>query len=112
MTLLNTAILNGFAVVVKVLTLLGLNKVLAVYIGPTGYAAMGQFQNAVQMITTFASGALNTGVTKYTAEFNGDANKQIQLWKTAGTISLTGTLVAAVVIAFLSDTLSKVLLKN
>ena len=67
MTLIRTSLLNGIAVVIKMLTLLSINKVLAIYVGPVGYAALGQFQNAVQMITTFASGAINTGVTKYTA---------------------------------------------
>ncbi|BBI60616.1 hypothetical protein HSBAA_19220 [Vreelandella sulfidaeris] len=69
MTLIKTSLLNGIAVVIKMLTLLGLNKILAIYVGPTGYAAIGNFQNAVQMITTFASGAINTGVVKYTAEY-------------------------------------------
>ncbi|SEA52552.1 O-antigen translocase [Marinobacterium iners] len=101
MTLIKTSLLNGIAVVIKMLTLLGLNKILAIYVGPTGYAALGQFQNAVQMITTLASGAINTGVTKYTAEYHEDEAKQHAVWRTAGTISLTGSvLVAIAVIAF------------
>jgi len=101
MTLIKTSLLNGIAVVIKMLTLLGLNKILAIYVGPSGYAALGQFQNAVQMITTLASGAINTGVTKYTAEYHEDEAKQHAVWRTAGTISLTGSvLVAIAVIAF------------
>ncbi|GAA0691758.1 O-antigen translocase [Marinobacterium maritimum] len=101
MTLIKTSLLNGIAVVIKMLTLLGLNKILAIYVGPSGYAALGQFQNAVQMITTLASGAINTGVTKYTAEYHEDEAKQHAIWRTAGTISLVGSvLVAIAVIAF------------
>lgn len=101
MTLIKTSLLNGIAVVIKMLTLLGLNKILAIYVGPSGYAALGQFQNAVQMITTLASGAINTGVTKYTAEYHEDETRQHAVWRTAGTISLTGSvLVAIAVIAF------------
>ncbi|AVQ87628.1 O-antigen translocase [Plesiomonas shigelloides] len=101
MTLIKTSLLNGIAVFIKMLTLLGLNKILAIYVGPAGYAALGQFQNAVQMITTLASGAINTGVTKYTAEYHEDESKQHEIWRTAGTIALIGTvLVATVVIAF------------
>ena len=59
MTLVRTSLLNAIAVAIKMLTLLGINKILAVYVGPAGYAALGQFQNAVQMISTFASGAIN-----------------------------------------------------
>lgn len=93
--------LNGIAVVVKMLTLLGINKVLAVYVGPSGYAAIGQFQNAVQMITTLASGAINTGVTKYTAEYHYSEQKQRAVWRTAGTMAIIGSLLTgALLIAF------------
>ncbi|GIC26062.1 lipopolysaccharide biosynthesis protein [Vibrio cholerae] len=101
MTLIKTSLLNGIAVFIKMLTLLGLNKILAIYVGPAGYAALGQFQNAVQMITTLASGAINTGVIKYTAEYHDDESKQHAIWRTAGTISLIGSvLVASAVMVF------------
>jgi len=96
MTLIKTSLLNGIAVIIKMLTLLGLNKILAIYVGPAGYAALGQFQNAVQMVTTLASGAINTGVTKYTAEYHDDEAKQHAVWRTAGTISLVGSIVVAI----------------
>ena len=88
MTLIKTSLLNAIAVVIKMLTLLGLNKILAVYVGPAGYAAIGQLQNAIQMILTLSGGALNTGVTKYTAEYVDDESKQLNLWKTAFKINL------------------------
>lgn len=112
MTLVKTSLLNGIAVVVKMLTLLGLNKILAVYVGPAGYAALGQFQNAVQMITIFASGAINTGVTKYTAEYHYDQEKQHVVWRTAGTIALFGSLVTSTVIAIFSQPLAIWFLKD
>ena len=59
MTLIKTSLLNGIAVLVKLLTLLGLNKILAIYVGPAGYAVLGQFQNAVQMITTLTSSSIS-----------------------------------------------------
>ncbi len=77
------------------LTLLGINKILAVYVGPAGYATLGQFQNAVQMISTLASGAINTGVTKYTAEYHEDDERQRAVWRTAGTIALSGSVFLA-----------------
>lgn len=96
MTLIKTSLLNGIAVIIKMLTLLGLNKILAIYVGPAGYAALGQFQNAVQMVITLASGAINTGVTKYTAEYHDDEVKQHAVWRTAGTISLVGSIMVAI----------------
>lgn len=112
MTLIKTSLLNGIAVVIKMLTLLGLNKILAIYVGPSGYAALGQFQNAVQMITTFASGAINTGVTKYTAEYYQDEAKQHAVWRTAGTVALTGSLITAVFVIGFNRTLAGWFLKD
>lgn len=112
MTLIRTSLLNGIAVAIKMLTLLGLNKILAVYVGPAGYAALGQFQNAMQMITTFASGAINTGVIKYTAEYHDDPTKQHKVWRTAGTIALAGSLVTGTLIAVFNQSLAAWFLKD
>lgn len=112
MTLIKTSLLNGIAVVIKMLTLLGINKILAIYVGPTGYAALGQFQNVVQMITTFSSGAINIGVTKYTAEYHDDEAKQHKVWRTAGTIALTGSIVTGLLIATFNQYLAVLFLKN
>lgn len=89
------------------LTLLGINKILAIYVGPAGYAALGQFQNAVQMISTLASGAINTGVTKYTAEYHDNEAEQRKVWQTAGTIALTGSLVLSVLVFIFRERLAR-----
>lgn len=112
MTLIKTSLLNGIAVLVKMLTLLGINKVLAIYVGPVGYAALGQFQNAIQMITTFASGAINTGVTKYTAEYHYDEKKQQSVWRSAGTIAICGSLICSVIILLYSKELAAWILND
>ncbi|MGC1183508.1 O-antigen translocase [Legionella sp.] len=112
MTFIKTSLLNGIAVLVKILTLLGINKILAIYVGPVGYAALGQFQNAVTMITTFASGAINTGVTKYTAEYYDDEQRQRSVWRTAGTVAFTGSLLSSLIIAFFSKNMAVWFLKD
>lgn len=94
------------------LTMLGINKILAIYVGPTGYAALGQFQNALQIITTFASGAINTGVTKYTAEYFDDEAKQYAVWQTAGTIALIGSIITGTLVILFNQTLATLFLKN
>ena len=88
MNLLKTSVLNGVAVLIKTATMFLLNKILAVYVGPAGYAAIGQFQNFIQMITTFAGSAVTTAVVKYTAEYHEDEIKQRTVWQTAGSIVL------------------------
>jgi PST family polysaccharide transporter len=107
LTLIKTSLLNAIAVGVKMLTLLGLNKILAVYVGPAGYAALGQFQSAIQLISTLASGAINTGVTKYTAEYHEDLERQRAIWQTAGAIALTGSAVFSLLVFLFRTELAK-----
>ena len=49
-----------------------INKIIAIYIGPAGIALIGQFQNFMGIITTIGNGAINSGVTKYVAEYHED----------------------------------------
>lgn len=112
MSLIKTSLLNSVAVVTKLATTLFLNKILAVYVGPAGYAVIGQFLNIVGVVTTFASGALNTGVTKYTAEYFDDEARQKTVWRTAGTISIVATLLLSILIAIFHKKLALLGLKR
>lgn len=106
MNLLKTSVLNGVAVLIKTATMFILNKILALYVGPAGYAAIGQFQNFVQMVTTFAGSAINTAVIKYTAEYYEDENKQRDIWRTAGSIVLIFSLISSLFILIFQEKLS------
>ena len=106
MGLFKTSILNGIAVLVRVITGFLLNKILAVYVGPSGYATMGQFQNFIQMVTSFSGGAINTGVIKYTAEYYEDAEKQRGIWRTAGSLVLICSFIFALLIILFNVQLS------
>lgn len=112
MNLVRTSLLNSVAVVIKMLTLLGLNKVLAVYVGPAGYAAIGQFQNSLQMITTFTGGAISNGVVKYTAQYHDRPDQQLKLWRTAGTLTIVGSVLVGVLVALLHRQLAIIFLKD
>ncbi|MEK4083018.1 O-antigen translocase [Psychrobacillus sp. FSL K6-1415] len=70
MNFFKTSLLSGLSTVIKLLSGLIVNKVVAVYIGPAGIALIGQFQNFLSIITTFGNGAISSGVTKYVAEFH------------------------------------------
>ncbi|HEY9134268.1 MAG TPA: O-antigen translocase [Pseudomonadales bacterium] len=112
MTLIKTSLLNAIAVAIRMLTLLGLNKILAIYVGPSGYAVIGQFQNALTMVMTFAGGAINTGVTKYTAEYYASESQQHTVWQTAFIISLVFTFVISIFMAVFNRWLAEVIFKD
>lgn len=112
MTLIKTSLLNAIAVAIRMLSMLGINKILALYLGPSGYAAIGQFQNAIQIINVFASGALNTGVTKYTAEYRMRLERQILVWRTAGTFAIATSLISGFIVILFSNQLASFFLKD
>lgn len=110
MTLWRTSFLSGLSVVTKLATSLFLNKVLAVYVGPAGYGVIGQFQSLISMVTTFASGAVNTGVTKYTAEYSDQPERQRAVWGTAASLGLLGAVIFGTALVLARDPLSRWLL--
>lgn len=112
MNLLKTSALNGIAVLIKTVTLFILNKILAIYVGPSGYAVIGQFQNFIQIVTTFAGGAINTAVIKYTAEYYENENKQRVVWKAAGSIVFIFSVIAASLIIIFQKQLSFIIFHN
>jgi PST family polysaccharide transporter len=110
MALLRTSVWNGLAVSVRMASALVVNKILAVLVGPGGYALIGQFQNGVTVVIAFATGALGTGVTKYTAEYGDDREAQIRLWRTAGSITLAASCASASAVVIGSVPLARWLL--
>jgi PST family polysaccharide transporter len=96
--LVKVGILTMVSVGFKMTAMFGINKILAIYVGPSGYALVGQFQNFIQIIAIFGGGAINTGVTKYTAEYEGNPTYQHRLWSTALILTVAGAISTTLVI--------------
>jgi PST family polysaccharide transporter len=111
-TLVKTSLLNSVAVGFKVASALALNKILAIYVGPGGYAIIGQFQNAVSVTVQLAGGIFCTGVTKATAQHFDDKETQHAIWKTAIRISLFSSIVAGLGLLLLGNWAATWLLKR
>lgn len=112
MTLIKTSILSFIATATKMISGLIINKAIAVYIGPVGLALVGQFQNFSQLAMTAAQGAINNGVTKYTAEYGKDHERIPILFSTAAKISLFSSLVVGSGIVLFSSYASLHFLKS
>lgn len=104
--LLKSSALNAIAVMFKIISNLILNKVLAVYVGPSGYAIIGQFQNILNLSLAFSSGSIANGVTKYTAEYQNDEVELHHIWRTSFTFSLITSLLFSLILFVFSDFLS------
>lgn len=105
MTLIKTSVLTAISTVVKMIAGFAINKVIAVYAGPSGLAFIGQLQNFISISTTLSNGAINNGVVKYTAEYKTDEEKK-KLFSTALKISVSSALFIAILIAIFAPYIS------
>lgn len=88
MSLIKTTFFSGIIALVRFATIFISNKVIAIYTGTTGIALIGAFTNFINIVFTFANGAINTGVIKYTAEYEGNEEKLKSLFSTSFKFSL------------------------
>lgn len=90
MKLIKTTLLSGVITLVRLASGFVSLKIIAVIIGPTGVALVGQLANFITMAGTVASGAMNSGVTSLTAKYHGDEIKKNKIWQAS--IWLSGVL--------------------
>ena len=97
----------------KVASGIVINKAVSIFIGPSGLALIGQFQNILQIMMTLAQGGINSGVTKYTAEYGVSAEDKLPcLWSTAAIITLICSSIIGLLSIFLSSYFSRVILNS
>lgn len=76
MNLLKTSFYTSISTAVTFICGFIVAKVVAVKIGPSGIAMVGQFQNTMAILTMLGSGAINMGVVKYLSQCKGDTEEQ------------------------------------
>jgi len=83
LTLIKTSLLSLIATIFKISYGLVLNKLLAVYVGPSGVALVGQFQSIQSGLSGLATAGFGQGLTKYLAEYRGNRQKSAAIFATA-----------------------------
>lgn len=104
--------LTAVSTVIKMLTGLMTVKIVAVIIGPSGLALLGQLNNFVVLVLNVANGGINTGITKYVAENERDKEKIKTILSTALKITLCCSFFVALALLFLSHYLSEIILND
>lgn len=89
MNLVRTTLFSGIITIIRIVSGFISSKVIAVYTGPSGVALIGAFTNFISIVLTFANGAINTGVVKFTAEYDNNDEKLKSLFSTSFKISLS-----------------------
>ncbi|WP_169628258.1 O-antigen translocase [Flavobacterium filum] len=78
--------MNSFAIFLRIGFGLVISKVLAIYVGPTGMALVGNLRNFQTSLESFATLGFQNGIVKYTAQFKGDTQ---QFKKLISTVTIT-----------------------
>jgi polysaccharide transporter, PST family len=110
MNLLKTSFLSSIATVIKILTGFIVNKVLAIYVGPTGIAQIGQLQNFFSIVSNLSNFSISQGVTKYVSFYGEEEDKQLKYINAAITISFIASIITGLLIIVLQKYLSIILL--
>lgn len=110
--LIKTSAYNGVATVVRMILGMISNKICSVYLGPAGYALLGQYGNYSSIASSFANGGIGSGVVKYVAEYYDRLDKRDKIISTALFIVFISSAIIGLSSIILSKFLSVFLLKS
>ncbi|MFC0229272.1 O-antigen translocase [Serratia aquatilis] len=108
MKITKVVFLTSASTVVKLLSSVVINKFVSLFIGPSGLAVIGHFQNISGIIQTFAIAGLTNGVVKYTA----DTQSRNSLWSTALKVTIIMSLLCGCVLVVFSSQLASYFLED
>lgn len=78
--------LNSFSILIKIVIGFITSKVIAIFLGPSGMALVGNFRNFISSTEAFATLGFENGLVKYVAEHKNDNEK---LTKTLSTVFIS-----------------------
>lgn len=109
--LLKVTFYNAIATVIRMLSSLATNKIMAVLIGAEGFVLIGQISNLYAVVITFVT-ALGVALTKYVAQYKLSHAKTRTYLDTVFTISLLYSLVVTLALLLFAAPLSAWFLKT
>jgi len=110
--LLKVASWTSIATLIKMIATLVMSKILSAFVGPSGIAILGQLWNSVTLFTTIASGGLNTGIIKYTAEYPNNSSFRKNILDTAFGLTIIFSFSTSIGLLVFSSFLSKKLFNS
>lgn len=112
MKLIKAGFLNAISTSIKIISGFVVNKAVAVWVGPSGMAIIGQFQSFISMILMVANGGINNGIVKYVSEYSEDEQNRKKIISTAFCISLISSIFISVLLIIFNKQLALFLLKK
>ena len=111
-SLIKTSAYNGVATVIRMILGIISNKICSVYLGPSGYALLGQYANYSTIASSFATGGISSGLIKYVAEYYDQLDKREKIISTSLFIVLICSAIVGIISIVLCRFFSILLLKS
>lgn len=113
MKLLGTVFLGGLLTLFRMLTGFIVTKFVAVYVGPTGVALLGQLQSFVAGVNGLIANQIGQGIVRFTAEHK-DSDYEItkEWWSAAASLLLMTVVIVGGLVTLLSKPISLWLFDN
>ncbi len=112
MKLIKTSIFSAIITFIRIASGFVASKVVALFTGPAGVALIGQFNNCISIVLTFANGAINTGLVKYTAEHESDEVQLKKLFSTSLKISIYCSVIIGIILLLTAGFVSTLLFET
>ena len=103
---------NSIVVIVKLLTSFIVSKVSAIYLGPSGYAIVGNLKNVLQGVLGISTSGFESGLIKYIAENKNDKKQLNVVVTSAFILSISISIILGLFIFLFSNQLSISVLKD
>jgi len=104
--LLKMTSLNAGVIGIRLVISLFIQRLLAEIVGEAGIAKIGSLRNLLEMLGSFASLGVFSGVVKYVAEYKDDKEQLQKLFSTVFVFTILGTVVVSIVLFFFAGYLS------
>ena len=112
MNLTKTSLWASLSTIIKIASSIIINKFIAIFIGPSGLATIGQFRDFITMTLSFANGGVNNGIIKFTSDYKDDEEMMSKLIGTVVKLSVFSTFFIAVIILLFRNKISSHVFKT
>ena len=106
MNVFKTSLYTTVVTILKMLSLLAINKIVSVVAGPAGLTLIAQFMNAVHILNSLAQGGVSSGVVKFVAEYDGSERKTASVVSNAFIVTCFFTLSVVITLLLFSKKIS------
>jgi O-antigen/teichoic acid export membrane protein len=104
--------LNSLSVLIKIAIGLVTSKLLAIFVGPSGMALVGNLRNFSTSLETISTLGFQNGIVKYVAESKDDKQQLQKIFSTAFICLLIGALFLSTILYFMASFLSQQIFGN